>query len=889
MESVTIVQAQPFAGINSPLLLDEGRPGTPDRDTTSMPQPCSTSTSECADESKPALGMTFEGLEAVEAFYKSFAHRVGFGVRVGQQKVVDNVVESKRYMCSSQGFRSEKGKRNVKAANKKRKREVTRCGCDAHIYVKRCSGNTYKIHSMIEQHNHGFVPPDKLHLIRSNRGASEKEKVIPDCDEALRPSIGMVFEGLSSAEEFYKSYARHCGFKVRVGQHKLLNKEVVQFKRFMCSREGFRSDKGEDPSNEKKKRNVKVTRCGCNAHIVVRWCSGNTYKVSSLIEHHNHGLVSPDKVTKSKRRVSEKAKNKLSSSLAPECDEAMKPSVGMVFEDIGSVEEFYKSYAHHCGFSVRVGQRKLLNNEVVQWKRFMCSREGFRSEKCMGVDDPSRKRKVRKVTRCGCDARIIVKRCTDNKYKITSWIEHHNHGFVSPDKCHLIRSNRQLSDKAKPTVSTHCKASTCTSQANQPDHVSEGRSDNVGCTKRDLQKYHHDLCSKIKNEDAQIFVAQLCRKQQEDSAFFFDCDVDDQGMLVHVFWADATSRKNYIYFSDILTFDSTNTMNQHGMIFAPFTGTNHHLQSVSFGAAFLADEKIESYAWLFQTFLRAMGGVSPKTIVTRENNRMKAAISNVLPATTHRLCMLEMLGRMPEKVEPSLRNNPLFQTRMNECVLGSETVVEFESKWESIISDFGLQGNQWLAERYSTRERWILAYSTDVHLSGILRSTAWSKSAKSFFNCFINQKLSLVEFWLRFEAALECQRQEESNADHTSAYTTPQLITPWGLEKHGSVVFTHEVFERFQEEIVAARDHCVVEDMAQNEGVKTVAIGGDDSDKVREVRWDAVAMTANCSCKLFESVGIPCRHINLVLRSSKLNELPSSCVLKRWQKSAKFG
>lgn len=122
----------------------------------------------------------------------------------------------------------------------------------------------------------------------------------------------MAFEGLSSAEEFYKSYARHCGFKVRVGQHKLLNKEVVQFKRFMCSREGFRSDRGKDPSNERKKRNVKVTRCGCNAHIVVKWCSGNTYKVSSLIEHHNHELISPDKVTKSKRRVSEKTKNKLS-------------------------------------------------------------------------------------------------------------------------------------------------------------------------------------------------------------------------------------------------------------------------------------------------------------------------------------------------------------------------------------------------------------------------------------------------------------------------------------------------------------------------------------------------------------------------------------------------
>jgi hypothetical protein len=44
------------------------------------------------------------------------------------------------------------------------------------------------------------------------------------------------------------------------------------------------------------------------------------------------------------------------------------------------------------------------------------------------------------------------------------------------------------------------------------------------------------------------------------------------------------------------------------MIFAPFTGVNHHMQSAFFGAAFIANEKIESYEWLFRTFLSAMGG-----------------------------------------------------------------------------------------------------------------------------------------------------------------------------------------------------------------------------------------------------------------------------------------
>jgi hypothetical protein len=40
------------------------------------------------------------------------------------------------------------------------------------------------------------------------------------------------------------------------------------------------------------------------------------------------------------------------------------------------------------------------------------------------------------------------------------------------------------------------------------------------------------------------------------------------------------------------------------------------MQSVLFGAAFLVNEKIESYEWLFRTFLLVMGGKAPMLIVT---------------------------------------------------------------------------------------------------------------------------------------------------------------------------------------------------------------------------------------------------------------------------------
>lgn len=41
-----------------------------------------------------------------------------------------------------------------------------------------------------------------------------------------------------------------------------------------------------------------------------------------------------------------------------------------------------------------------------------------------------------------------------------------------------------------------------------------------------------------------------------------------------------------------------------------------------------------------------------------------------------------------------------------------------------------------------------------------------------------------------------------------------------------------------------------------------------------------------CSCKLFESDGIPCCHIFVVMKDSMLTIFPDSMVTKRWTKDA---
>jgi hypothetical protein len=111
-------------------------------------------------------------------------------------------------------------------------------------------------------------------------------------------------------------------------------------------------------------------------------------------------------------------------------------------------------------------------------------------------------------------------------------------------------------------------------------------------------------------------------------------------------------------------------------------------------------------------------------------------------------------------------------------------------------------------------------------------------------------------------------------------------MTPWVMEKQCSIIYTHEIFNKFQRQIVLSRDDCFIQEIVEHSNIKLVTIGN-QSGKERLVHFNKSNMTGRCSCKLFESHGIPCRHIIQVLRAEKQLQLPGYYILKRWEKHCK--
>ncbi|XP_074293509.1 protein FAR-RED IMPAIRED RESPONSE 1-like [Silene latifolia] len=152
---------------------------------------------------------------------------------------------------------------------------------------------------------------------------------------------------------------------------------------------------------------------------------------------------------------------------------------------------------------------------------------------------------------------------------------------------------------------------------------------------------------------------------------------------------------------------------------------------------------------------------------------------------------------------------------------------EFEEKWQKVISDFQLEDNDWLTTMFDDRHHWIPAYHRDLALGFILRTT---------------------------------QRSEK---------------------KHGAIIYTHAVFKVFQEEVMAA-DSYGVDDFEKEEHVLIIHVIDAETDRIFKVRFDLRSTDAVCECKLFERIGLLCRHIVWVYKGKGIGRIPSKYIVDRW-------
>ncbi|KAI5424676.1 hypothetical protein KIW84_030748 [Lathyrus oleraceus] len=303
----------------------------------------------------------------------------------------------------------------------------------------------------------------------------------------------------------------------------------------------------------------------------------------------------------------------------------LEPYEGMEFASIEETRIYYTRYAKNTGFSFRMGRvTKSRTNGMIIGREFLCSKEGFRAKKY--VKEESNSIIVHNETMVGCKEMLYLKK-NGEIWIVSRFVRDHNHELFSPKSSQFLRVHRKKTNVQKKIIDVFHDSGLGPSKIRSVLCTESGGVDNVRFSPQDVINYLTEKRQKkLENGDAQMMLSYFKSCQLKNPGFFYAFQMEAEGILANCFWVDSRSKMAYKYFGDVVTFDPTYLTNKYKMPFVPFTGVNHHQQSILFGCALLWDETIESFFWLLSTWLEAMSGISPKTIITDQD----AAISNAV-------------------------------------------------------------------------------------------------------------------------------------------------------------------------------------------------------------------------------------------------------------------
>ncbi|XP_020987595.1 protein FAR1-RELATED SEQUENCE 9-like [Arachis duranensis] len=513
----------------------------------------------------------------------------------------------------------------------------------------------------------------------------------------------------------------------------------------------------------------------------------------------------------------------------------VKRIADLMVEDIWNLEfrtedeacQFYNTYSCWHGFVMRKDDMVRDNQGRIISRQLVCNKEGWRNVRYLDLDD--RSREARSLTRTKCPARLRVK--LDYGYGIWKKGGYRHAGFTCKDLYNHIDRYRQ---------------------------------------------------SKVKNGDANAAINYLIGKSNNDPLFFGKYTFTSDERLEHIFWADGQSIINYHCFGDIVAFDSTSKKNKYNKPFVIFSGCNHHGQTVIFSFGLLSDESTETYKWLLETFVEAMGGKSPKAVITEGDLAMRDAIKNVLPDATHQLCGWHLQRNACENIK-----NPNFLRDFKCLIYDNNDHREFDRRWAAILDKHNLVGSTWMEKTYETRAMWSHCFLRDKFF-GYIRTTSQYEGINSLIRFYVNRKNTLIDFMHNLDRALKEYRNNELIADFKSQLSEPVMITSLEVyERSASCYFTRNIFKEIRNEIqrAGALNIKVLSTTLDKVEFSVTALG--DPAKDRRVEVDRGKNLFSCSCKMFESRGIPCSHVFCAMKFENILEFPDSLIYKRWTKNAK--
>lgn len=200
----------------------------------------------------------------------------------------------------------------------------------------------------------------------------------------------------------------------------------------------------------------------------------------------------------------------------PEVRNEDTPAVGMEFDSLDLVYNFYNRYAFLAGFGIRHHSSfwGKMKKEILR-KEFVCCKQGAYRK-----DETRERKRQRGISRCECKAKIVVVKTNGSKkYTISLFAEGHNHTMTPSERVHFLRSHRRISDSTKVLTKQLGSVNIPIHQKVSIFEVQSGGMEKIGFMKKDIYNLECSVNGKLRNHDVELVTEYFMAEQKKMRLF----------------------------------------------------------------------------------------------------------------------------------------------------------------------------------------------------------------------------------------------------------------------------------------------------------------------------------------------------------------------------------
>lgn len=314
-----------------------------------------------------------------------------------------------------------------------------------------------------------------------------------------------------------------------------------------------------------------------------------------------------------------------------------KPVLGMTFETGVEFVAHMHLFAYYAGFGVTV-----IGSEVMKEFKHLAAADRARKNPLWydvenrykygsrirmacrkGGKFKSKSKNPNRVSlTCKTECVYVVTACRclskGDYWRITTIEEEHNH-IVDPELSRHLPRYRRIKEEDQVLAMDLRKSGVrmCNLYSYFVDR--HNGYDKITFTEHDLRNFVYFMEMKpLKNSDFAAMEAHFRKMRQQSPGFVYDFQIDEDGKLVSVFWADSRCIAAFQEYGTVVSLDTTFLTNRYKMPFAPFLTVNNFGKTMLLGCALISKEDTRSFEWVFRVWLKCMGK-APQRIITDQD------------------------------------------------------------------------------------------------------------------------------------------------------------------------------------------------------------------------------------------------------------------------------